>query len=443
MGLKLASPKAELNVLRGLLHKDPKISGTLIGAVDETYFYSPESIEIYEAVMRNMSVNGRNPTYRILIEDPELSDEARDHLKDSSANVQSIADANKAATILNKYRQRRGLYNIAADIGQQFKKSKVDIDSLMHRMTTAINIVQAKKATDDDFLHFGLNNNSKKMVDEILDGDRSEDIIPTGIEEFDKEAGGFARGSLVTIGANSGGGKSICASALAVNMAEAGYKVLLVPLEMSKNEMTARILANITNTDFSPLWLQKLSEEQKEKVRSRHRKWVKRAKKRGGRYTIFKPKQDLTIEEIMASINAFDVDVVIIDYISLLKGVDGDDQVKALGRAARYGKISAENSNRVHILVCQVDDNGKIKYARAISEHSSNSWLWISTPEIKNDGWVVKVEQPKSRNSLSFPFLMRIDGSKMRVYGVGMQETESLAKVKKGKELPNLATADV
>ena len=443
MGLKLASPKAELNVLRGLLHKDPKISGTLIGAVDETYFYSPESIEIYEAVMRNMSVNGRNPTYRILIEDPELSDEARDHLKDSSANVQSIADANKAATILNKYRQRRGLYNIAADIGQQFKKSKVDIDSLMHRMTTAINIVQAKKATDDDFLHFGLNNNSKKMVDEILDGDRSEDIIPTGIEEFDKEAGGFARGSLVTIGANSGGGKSICASALAVNMAEAGYKVLLVPLEMSKEEMTTRILANITNTDFSPLWLQKLSEEQKEKVRSRHRKWVKRAKKRGGRYTIFKPKQDLTIEEIMASINAFDVDVVIIDYISLLKGVDGDDQVKALGRAARYGKISAENSNRVHILVCQVDDNGKIKYARAISEHSSNSWLWISTPEIKNDGWVVKVEQPKSRNSLSFPFLMRIDGSKMRVYGVGMQETESLAKVKKGKELPNLATADV
>jgi len=213
---------------------------------------------------------------------------------------------------------------------------------------------------------------------------------------------------------------------------------------MSKKEMTARIVANITNTDFSDLWLQKLKGNEKDHVRLKYKKWVKRAKKRGGRYTIFKPEEDMTIEEIMASINAFDVDVVIIDYISLLKGVDGDDQVKALGRVARYAKINAENSNRVNILICQVNEEGKLKYSRAISEHSSNSWIWISTPEIKNDGWVVKVDQPKSRNSLSFPFLMRIDGAKMRVYGVDMQESESLASVKKkGKELPNLAASDV
>lgn len=224
MGIKIVSPKAELAVLRGMLSKDPKISGTLIGAVDDTFFYSPESLEIYEAIMKNMGVLGKNPTYRLLIEDPDISDEARDHIKESTASIHSRADAVKAASILNKYRQRRGLYNLAADLATNLKKSKIDIDAVLHRAATALNVVRAKKATDDSFIHFGANNNSMKIVNELLDEDRSEDIIETGIDAFDEEAGGFARGSLVTIGANSGGGKSIAASALAVNMASKGYK---------------------------------------------------------------------------------------------------------------------------------------------------------------------------------------------------------------------------
>lgn len=438
---KIVSPKAELAVLRGMCHRDAKVSGTLLGSVDSTYFYSPESLEIYEAIMRNMGATGKSPSYRLMLEDPELSEEARDHFRDSTTAVQSTAEARKAASILNKYRQKRGLYNLAADIGQNLKKSKLDVDELLHRAATAVNVIRAKKASDDDFVHFGKNNSSKKIVQDILYGDRSENIIPTGIKSFDSVSGGFARGALVTIAANSGGGKSIVSSALAVKMVTRGYKVLLVPLEMSKEEMTCRIMANVTKTDFSDLWLQRLSTGDRERVEEKFTRWIKKCKKKGGRYTLFKPKEDLTIEETYASINAYDVDVCIIDYISLLKGVDGDDQAKALGRVARYGKINAENTKRVNILVCQLNDEGKIKYSRAITEHSANSWVFMATKESKETG-VTKVEQPKSRNSLSFPFMIRIDYSQMRVYSVDQSESDSLASVKKGKELPNLA-ADV
>lgn len=443
MAVKIVSPKAELAVLRGMTHRDAKISGTLISSVDETYFHSPESLEIYEAIMRNLRATGKSPRYKLMIEDPELSDEARDHFRDSNADIQTVSEAAKASNILNKYRQKRGLFNLSVDIARNLEKSKVDVDDLLHRAGTAVNVIRAKKAAADDFVHFGKNNSSMTTVREILYGDRSEDIIPTGIEAFDSVSGGFARGALVTIAANSGGGKSILSSALAVKMVNRGYKVLLVPLEMSKEEMTCRIMANVTNTDFSDLWLQRLSMADRERIERKFKKWIKKVKAKGGRYTIFKPKEDLTIEETYASVNAYDCDVCIIDYISLLKGVDGDDQAKALGRVARYGKINAENTKRVNVLVCQLTDDGKIKYSRAITEHSANSWVFMATKETKETG-ITKVEQPKSRNSLSFPFMIRIDYSRMRVYSVDQSETSdsSLASIKKGKnkELANLAS---
>jgi hypothetical protein len=148
-----------------------------------------------------MTTTGSTPTYKLLIEDPQLSVNARKFLRESEATIQTTEDANKAATILNKYRQLRGLYDLAANIDQKLNKegdARIDVD---------INVARSKKSTVDAFLHFGRNNNSSALVKDILYADNSEAIIPTGVEVFDSVSGGFARGALVTIGANSGGGK--------------------------------------------------------------------------------------------------------------------------------------------------------------------------------------------------------------------------------------------
>lgn len=249
---------------------------------------------------------------------------------------------------------------------------------------------------------------------------------------------------------------STLAAAMAKNMAEMGYKVLLVPLEMSKREMTCRIMANVCNMDLTKILQQQLSEGERELVYKRYRRWITKVKAKGGRYTIFRPDEDMDIEEIMAATSAYECDVVIIDYISLLKGVDGDDQWRALGSVARYAKINAEVEGRVNILLCQVSDEGKIRYARAISEHSANSWVWIATPETKETG-LTKIDQPKSRNSKSFPFWVRIVYHLMRVedapqddsLGADPDEKETVNTGKRKRrerdrdrddDLPNLAS---
>lgn len=446
--VKLTSPKAELAVLRGMCSKDRKVAGALLSNVDESYFHSPESVEVYDIIKKVMSETGESPTYKLLIEDPDMSKEARQHFRESQPTVQSMQDAKKAANILKKFRERRGLFNLAAHIGQQLQAPKIDNDVLLHQAATAINVIRAKKATNDSFVNFGKNNNSMKIVDSILYEDNSIDVIPTGIESFDAVSGGIYRGALFTVGANSGGGKSIMAVVLAKNIAEMGYKVVLVPLEMSKKEMTTRLMANVCNVDFSDLWLQRLSTGDRDRVRKKFRKWLKAVKAKGGCLTVYKPEQDETIEESYAATAAFDADVNIIDYIGLLKGVDGDDQVRALGQVARYGKINAENTGRANIMLCQLTDEGKIKYSRAITEHSSLSWTWMATPESKETG-VTKIEQPKSRNSLAFPFYVKIDYAKMQIHSMDLNAADADSslgavegKKKKKDKLENLA-ADI
>ena len=419
MSIKVTSPRAELAVLRGLTHKNKKIAGTIISNVDSTYFDNPESVEIYDALRKQMGSSGEIPSYKLLIEDPSLSEHARTFFRDSEATIQSIEDAAKATKILNRYRQLRGLYSLASKIDTELQSGKVDLENLMEDASHAVAAIRSKKSSKQAFVHFGRNNSSADLVKDLLYNDSAEDTIPTGIKPFDKESGGLMRGGLFTLGASSGGGKSLSANQLAINVASMGYKVVIVPLEMSKAEMTARIIANRSRLDVTRVLQHRLATDERELAYKKYDAWVRRVKAKGGRLTIFKPEEDMDIEGLFAALSSYECDMVIIDYISLLKGADSDDAWQKLGAMARVAKINAESTNRVNVLLCQVNDEGKIRYARAISEHSNNSWIWVTKKEEREkDVGRIRIEQPKARNSKSFPFEVGFEWSTMRVVDI-------------------------
>jgi replicative DNA helicase len=420
MGAKIVSPKAELTVLRGMTHKDKKIAGTLIASVDDSYFESAESKEIYAAIKNHMGKTGESPPFRILIEDPDVSKNAREYFRDSQATVTTIEEANKAVRVLNQYRKLRGVYQVALEIDTALQSDeKVDIERLLDKVSGQIAAARTSKQVAEDFLHFGKNNNSKDFVEDLLYGEDNDSVIPLGIEPFDRESGGAVRGSLVTLGASSGGGKSTVAGHIGKKMAMRGFKVVLVPLEMSKAEMTSRLIASESGIEVTRVLQKRLTDREKEKAYKRYKKWARQVKKVGGRLSVYKPKEDVSIEDVFAATASFDADVVIVDYISLLAGTDGDDSWRQLGAIARKAKINAEATNRVNILLCQVDEEGKIRYSRAISEHSTNSLIWnVKKEEREKPVGRVKIEQPKARNSRSFPFEIGIEWATMRVVPV-------------------------
>lgn len=419
MRVKIVSPRAELMALRAMTHRDRKIAGTVLGGVDESYFDAPESKEVYESIRKQMAETGEPPLYKLVISDPDISEEARSFFRDSDASIQSIDDAAKNVRILNKYRQNRGLYALSTSIDAAFTSGKVDIDAMLEDASLKVAQARAGKTSKNEFAHFGRNNNSTDLVNDLLYGSKEENVIPTGIQPFDERSGGLLRGGLFTVGATSGGGKSLMATQLGINMAQLGYKVLLVPLEMTKQEMTARLIANINKIDVTRILTGKLTKAEKDKCWRRYNKWIRFIKRRGGRLTIFKPERDVSIEDIFSEVNCYDSDVRIIDYISLLKGADADDAWQKLGAIARLAKVNAGATKTVNVLLCQVSEDGKIRYARAISEHSNNSWVWnaLKTEREKDIGRI-RVEQPKCRNSAAFPFEVGFQWAYMKVVAV-------------------------
>lgn len=84
--------------------------------------------------------------------------------------------------------------------------------------------------------------NLKEILFKDLDETESEHNPQYGIEYLDKYTGGIHRGQLTIIGARPRTGKSAIALQIAANVAEAGHKVLFIPLEMLIPENLKRIL---------------------------------------------------------------------------------------------------------------------------------------------------------------------------------------------------------
>lgn len=194
-------------VLRAMCHKDKRIGGSILATVDESFFDAPESKEILESIKKQMVHTGEPPLYKLVISDPAISEDARSFLRDSEANIQTVEDAKSAVKILNRYRQHRGMHELAVAIDTAMQGGKVDIEALMEDASSRVAAVRSSKSSRNEFAHFGLNNSSMALVKDLLYGDKTENVIPTGIAAYDEKSGGFLRGGLVTIGASSGGGK--------------------------------------------------------------------------------------------------------------------------------------------------------------------------------------------------------------------------------------------
>src|SRR5258706_6211928 len=79
------------------------------------------------------------------------------------------------------------------------------------------------------------------------------DRVPTGIAALDKKTGGLHRRRAIYMAARPSMGKSGVAVAIAVNAAKAGFAVLYISLEMSLEQLEARIASMATYRGDRPI----------------------------------------------------------------------------------------------------------------------------------------------------------------------------------------------
>lgn len=430
---KLFNSVTEGIALRAMCSRDPKIAGKFIGSLDETYFYNEESVETYNRIRALFEKKGEPPSFRLLCEDIGLSESSREFIRNVESAPRTTAQAEQVLHQLDTYRKTRLVYSMATGLLKRLEKPRVNMEEIVELITKRMTRIQTSRTTEADIVRIGKDSNVLEHIERILYEEENDQCIPTGFKTFDAVNGGFFRGSLVTIGGSSGGGKSILCNQLNLNQSSMGYKTNLTPLEMTTPEMLSRSMASVTGFNSIDIFLKRLADGERDAIYRKMRRFDKKVAAANGQYTIFKPKEDMSIEELLAAVHSLNGDVTYIDYIGLLKGADGDDQWRKLGQIARYGKIYAEIHNKVVVLLAQVSDDGKLRYSQAIKEHSSLAWTFVATKETKEKGYM-NIELLKSRNQNPQPFTLKCDYSKMHVSDLDPSELKELEKAANAKD---------
>lgn len=178
--------------------------------------------------------------------------------------------------------------------------------------------------------------------------------IGTGMQRFDNYTGGFQKGDLIIIGAETSVGKTSLALSI-VNKAcmVFGKRAGIYSLEMTSVQIAARLGAMNTDISAKKLLMGKLSDEETERINS---DW--RSLNKSGIYISECTSSDVT--RIATSIRALkiqsDIELAVIDYLQLTSTkTTGGNRNRELADASRLFKNLAKELGISVILLSQMN----------------------------------------------------------------------------------------
>lgn len=408
-----ANIKAELVALSTLCNSKSKTrQGKLFSRLRPEFFGTDATRELFDRIKYISDETADVPSFRALRRDHNLSDAAKALLKKDDV----INSSDMEATLIqlkDSYRMR-----VCADVNEKLAKTitssrTLPVDEMEKLFEEALMSIRNPDGASDDLLHGSTGDDKAfKMLGGILSGKSMKNRLKTGWATFDTRTGGFNRGDLVVITANFGGGKSVGALTLFRNMHNFGYKVALASMEMEQEELLERMASSISKVEYNKIRLNKLSQDEKQRVNDAFTEFNDKNDKR---WTYYAPSNEVTIRDIFRTLSPYGYDVIFIDYIGLLKQIAQvknarEDQM--LGEAARYCKIMAHKLNCVVVLLAQLNDEGKVFSSRAITHHANVWFKWTCSEEDKTRGYVT-VEQGKSRGAECYDFALSTDFAHM------------------------------
>lgn len=370
---------------------------------------------------------GDFPTKNMLMDDPTLDKE------DSRVLVKKLGTIEKSVTEsfgasdyadtlisrLNAFRVVREAKTLAISISEAINK-KVQPNVLSEQIASSINKLAFPIGDEDQLISIGSEavteegkSKSKDFVERMLFSEKPP-AIPTGFAAFDAKSYGIFRGGVWIIAATTGGGKSTLALQGAFNQARMGYRVCVVSLEMSQEELFSRLLANVCSIPVNNILNLELTKKSKKAILKKYEAIENDMKEKGGTLDVFSPEGDVTIDDLSLMLSPHSYDIIYVDYISLLGGVDGEDSWRQLGSVARVSKIWAKKQGCVIALLAQLSEEMKVRYSGAIKEHATNVWAWVQNDESR-DSNRIKVTQLKARNQPIYSFELMQELEFMRI----------------------------
>lgn len=228
---------------------------------------------------------------------------------------------------------------------------------------------------------------------------------------------------VVLISAKSGKGKSIFALQQGLHNYKEGLDVLYFNLELSKNEMMARILSSELDVPFEDIYKDLTPEEEeyynhkKDEIFSRPNKFK----------MVNCSVNDEFIENTIRSEIATGCDVVVIDYIQLTENSNFAEQWKFLEKFVKKLHHISLDLGVCIITPIQINEikdkqgnvTPEVRGSREL-EFSSSLWFHITQSDEENKEGLARLLTVKSRHSKQNTYIMSTDFKHMKFHPTGL-----------------------
>ena len=340
------SLEAEQAVLGSILIDSRCVSDVVV-ILKPDDFYLQQNREIFETIYTMFNYSQTIDPVTVLDKLKELGyyhDNSRDYILQLMEITPTAANAVRYARIVREKAMLRGLDQAASDITEMVHEGVGTPAEMLE--TAEKKIFALRKGENGDSLeHIGTV--LHRVFDNLAELAQSDSNIPglsTGMRDLDTKINGLNKSDLLLVAARPAMGKSAFALNIALNVARTYKKtVAMFNLEMSREQLVMRLLANESWVDSKKLATGKLTDEEWSKI-SLGAAALSQTDIR------IDDNRSITVAEMNAKLRRLDnLGLVIIDYLQLMQssgyGKANENRVQVVGDISRSLKIMAKELN--------------------------------------------------------------------------------------------------
>lgn len=349
--------EAEQAVL-GCMLTDKESVVAAIESLKEDDFYREDNKIIYRAIL---NLYNRAEPVDIITLKSELSSIGKfdavgglEYLAELPDKVPTTANVDRYIKIVEEKSTLRNLIRTANEIIEYGYDPTQEVEDIMDNAEKQIfNIMQKKNQTGYSSIKDILVDSFTELED-LYNRKQHVTGVPTGFIDLDNKTAGLHNSDLILVAARPAMGKSAFALNIATNAAlTAGTGVAIFSLEMSKEQMTNRILGSVAMVDGNSIRTGRIADDD----------WIKLATASGelsqaGIYIDDTP--GISIMEIRARCRKLkmekNIGLVVIDYLQLVQGSNKrvGSREQEISEISRSLKILAKEINVPVIALSQL-----------------------------------------------------------------------------------------
>jgi replicative DNA helicase len=338
--------EAEESVL-GAMMLSPGAIGAVSEVLDAGDFYRESHSKIYRAALA-LYAKGEPVDAITLVDQLEERSEleavgGRTRIHELAALVPATANAAHYARIVHEMGTLRGLIRVGQEIARLgWERPGETTDLLDQAEQVLFDLSQGR--VQSEFSHIEeLLKESFERITQLYEAGVDVTGVPTGFRELDKLTSGFQPGNLVIVAARPSMGKSALGLCAATNIAvRHGIPVALFTLEMSKSEVTQRLMCSEGKVESQRLRTGKLAQDDWSRLTAACDKLMKAPiyVDDAGSTTMM----DIRSKSRRLKSQQPNLGLIVVDYLQLMtSGKDMENRVQEVSQISRQLKVLARD----------------------------------------------------------------------------------------------------